>query len=227
MVPLPPPLHLLLVTVEKSEKRGERRGEQRNNSKADSLKFFFLFPYREDALWRAGGSWLKGAEKGDSSLVVSEQTHASLFCVCHTSQPSSPAWWVMEERLVPLYVRGGRGRYQHATCRVVLMYEFHTCSDLYGTIGAVVIQKAEIYQHFSAPSALVEECLLHNPPSALWQTVHHQTFNVFDSSLTSVVTVTQRKRGGLEGICLSRVCKINRFELQGSQSFVCVGRWAS
>lgn len=170
-------------------KREERRGEQRNNSKADSLKFFSLFPYRQDAHWSAGGSWLKGAEKGDSLLVVSDQTHASLFCVCRTSQPSSPAWWVMEERLVPMYVGGG---HQHATCRVglVLMYEFHTCSDVYGTIGAVGMQKTEIYQHFSAPSALVEECLLHNPPSALCQTVHHQTLNVFDSSLTSVVTVT-------------------------------------
>lgn len=45
-------------------KREERRGEQRNNSKAHSLKFFFLFPYWQDAHWSAGGSWLKGAEKG-------------------------------------------------------------------------------------------------------------------------------------------------------------------
>lgn len=99
----------------------------------------------------------------------------------------------MDERLVSLCVcvGGGGGRYQHATCRVVLMYEFHTSSVLYGAIGAVVIQKTEIYQHFSALSALVEECLLHNPPSAPCQTVHHQTFyDVFDSSLTSVVTVT-------------------------------------
>lgn len=70
------------------------------------------------------------------------------------------------------------------------MNSIHAQIYLYGTIGAVVIPKTEIYQHFSAPSALVEECLLHNPPSALCQTVHHQTFNVFDSSLTSVVTVT-------------------------------------
>lgn len=44
------------------------------------------------------------------------------------------------------------GGYQHATCRVglVFMYKFHIASatDLYGTIGAAEIKKSEIYQHF-------------------------------------------------------------------------------
>lgn len=78
MVPLPPPLHLLLVTVEKSG-REERRRDQKNNNQADSLKFLSLFLYWEDEHWSAGGSWLKGDEQGDSSFVVSEDTRVSLF----------------------------------------------------------------------------------------------------------------------------------------------------
>lgn len=92
MVPLPPPLHLLLVTVEKSG-REERRGDQKNNTQANYLKFFSLLPYWEDEHWRAGGSWLKGDEEGDSSFLVSEHTHVSLFSVCYglISRPPSPA----------------------------------------------------------------------------------------------------------------------------------------
>lgn len=78
MVPLPPLLHLLLVTVEKSG-REERRGDQKNHDPADYLKFFSLFPHREDEHWSAGGSWLRGDEEGDSSFVVSGHTHISLF----------------------------------------------------------------------------------------------------------------------------------------------------
>lgn len=78
MVPLPPPLYLLLVTVEKSG-REERRGDQKKNNQADYLKFLSLFPYREDEYWSAGGSWLKGDKEGESSFVVSEHTHVSLF----------------------------------------------------------------------------------------------------------------------------------------------------
>lgn len=87
MVPLPPSLHLLPVTVEKSG-REERRGDQKNSDPTDYLKFFSLLPNREDEHWSAGGSWLRGDEEGDSSSVVSEHTHVSFFLSAWFNQSS-------------------------------------------------------------------------------------------------------------------------------------------